>query len=102
MIDRGIIKWQPFDSCYSSQQVLKDIISKKNNVLYPILSEDQLNIIQEKIERAYYLQDNINLDYFYNGKILSIMGKINYLDIPRKKIIINNSSINFRQIININ
>lgn len=102
MIDRGIIKWQPFDSCYSSSKILKDINNDKNKVIYPTLSEDQLYIIEEKIECAYHLNEIINLDYFYNGKIINIIGKINYIDIQQKSIYINNKSIYFRQIININ
>ena len=49
MIDRGIIKWQPFDSCYSGSKILKDINNEKNREIFPTLSEDQLCILEEKI-----------------------------------------------------
>lgn len=102
MIDRGIIKWQPFDSCYSSLKIINDINKTKNKVVLPTLSEDQLYLIEEKIFTAFYLKEIIALDYFYNGKILKIKGKINYIDKQQKKIYINNKIIYFKQIININ
>ena len=46
MIDRGIIKWQPFDSCYSSSKILNDIHNKKSREILPTLSEDQLDILE--------------------------------------------------------
>ena len=51
MIDRGIIKWHPFDSCYSSAKILNEIHIKKEKETLPILSEDQLNVLEEKIKQ---------------------------------------------------
>lgn len=101
MIDRGIIKWQPFDSCYSSTKILNDIYNKKNRKIFPILSEDQLFILEEKIIDAYHLNEVISIEYFYNGDILNIKGKINSLDYQNKKLYINNKLIYFKQIIKI-
>jgi len=101
MTERGIIKWQPFDSCYSSSKIIKDINSKKNKVNFPILSEDQLYSIEEKIFTALHLNEIIKLEYFFDGKILNITGKINYIDSNQKKLIINNKKIYIKQIINI-
>ena len=41
MTDRGIIKWQPFNSCFSSASVLNEVNKEKNKVAFPELSEDQ-------------------------------------------------------------
>ena len=101
MIDRGIIKWHPFDSCYSSEKILKDINNKKNRKILPILSEDQLHNLEEKIIDAYHLNDFINIEYFYNGRIININGKISSINLQDKKIYINNNIIYFKQIINI-
>lgn len=101
MIDRGIIKWQPFNSCFSSEKMLKEITNKKNRLDYPILSDDQLSIIEENILTAYHLKESISILYFYDGKKLQITGKINYIDINNKEIYINNKKIYFKQIINI-
>jgi len=101
MIDRGIIKWQPFDSCYSSSKILNEIYNKKNRKTFPVLSEDQLFNLEEKIIDAYHLNEIINIEYFYNGNIINIKGKINLLDCQTKKLYINNKLIYFKQIINI-
>ena len=101
MIDRGIIKWQPFDSCYSGEKVLKDITNEKNKNFFPILSEDQLHFLEEKIFDSYHLNEKVNIEYFYNGKIYKITGTIESINLLNKNIHIKNSIIYFKQIINI-
>lgn len=100
MIDRGIIKWQPFNTI-DNNQILKDITVSKNRIKFPILSEDQLKIIQEKVITAYNLKNIIQIDYFYDGKIWQIIGQINYLNITKKVLLINKNSIHFSQILKI-
>lgn len=101
MIDRGIIKWQPFDSCYSSNNILKDIYKQKNKHIFPILSEDQLLELEEKILNAYYLNEIISIRYFYNGSLHQINGKIKSINLQEKKIHINENNIYFKQIIQV-
>lgn len=101
MIDRGIIKWHPFDSCYSSAKILNEIHIKKEKETLPILSEDQLNVLEEKIKHAYFLKEKVDIKYFYNGKILNIQGIISYLNVQSKNINLNNKIIYLNQILNI-
>ena len=100
MIDRGIIKWQPFNTI-DNNQILKDITVSKNRIKFPILSEDQLKIIQEKVITAYNLKNIIQINYFYDGKIWQVTGQINYLNITKKVLLINKNSIHFSQILKI-
>ena len=102
MIDRGIIKWQPFDSCFSSNKVLKEIKNNKEKMIFPILSPDQLNYLEEKIMDAYHLREIIIIDYYYDGKIYNIKGIIKEINLQSKMIYINNKIIYFKQILNIN
>lgn len=101
MLDRGIIKWQPFNSCFDSKQIIEDISSKRQKINLPILSDDQINIIEEKIINAYNLKVNIKILFFYEGNIKEIKGKINYLDYNKKEIYINKIKIYFKQIVKI-
>lgn len=101
MIDRGIIKWQPFDSCYSTGKILKEIHNKKNSVKFPILSDDQLLILEEKVIDAYHLNNTINIEYYYNGNLFKINGKINSINYQQKKLCVNNNTIYFKQIIKV-
>lgn len=102
MIDRGIIKWQPFNSCFSSSKILKELNYEKNKIEFPILSEDQLSLLEDKIKNAYFLKQNIKIKYYYNEQILEIIGKINNINLIKKNILINNKIIHFKQIIQTN
>jgi len=101
MTDRGIIKWQPFDSCFASRKILNDITKKKESISCPHLSEDQLYTLEEKIINAYHLNEIINIKYFYNGKIFYAKGKITFINVYNKKLRINDKDIYFKQILNI-
>ena len=102
MIDRGLIKWQPFNSCVIQKEIIKEINEERNKKTFPLLSEDQLNIIGEKIKDAYVLQTAVNIEYYKNGQILIINGKINTINFQEKKIYLNNKYIFFKQILKIN
>ena len=101
MIDRGIIKWQHFNSCFNSEKIILDIDKKKNRIKYPILSEDQIMDLENKLKDSYNLKIIINIKYYYDGCIEFIKGKIKYLDWQEKKIYINNINIYLSQILEI-
>lgn len=102
MIDRGIIKWRGFDSCYSTKNIIKDINKEKNKINMPILSEDQIKIISENIIDAFNLKINVNIEYYYDGIVKHISGKIYNINAQEKKICLNNTFIYFKQILKIN
>lgn len=102
MIDRGIIKWQPFDSCYSSEKIVKEIQKDKEKISFPTLSPDQLEVIEEAIRSAYEVQTQVQIKYFYNGVIYQTTGKIKGINLQEKKIYLNNKSIFLKQILKIN
>lgn len=101
MIDRGIIKWQPFNSCISQTNIINEINKERNKKDFPSLSEDQLYLIEEKIKDAYTLQLNVVLEYYLDGKILNINGKITAINFQEKKIYLNHKYIFFKQILKI-
>lgn len=100
--DRGMIKWQPFDSVISSKSVVKSIVKEKQKIKKPILSEEELMINEEKIIEALYCQNEIILEYYSNGYLKTIKGKIKKVDSVSKIIYLNNTSLLFNQIIAIN
>lgn len=101
MLDRGIIKWQPFDSCFNSKQIICDLENEKEKQNLPILSEDQLNVLEEEVINAYNLKQLINVQYYYNGDIKNINGQINFINFQKKEMFLNNVGIYFKQIIKI-
>jgi len=101
MIDRAIIKWQPFNSCFSGTNIINEINNNKNKAKFPALSEDQLYAIEEKIKDAYTLKIIININYYFDGKIKNAVGIINGINMQEKKICLNNKYIYFKQILKI-
>ena len=68
--DRGMIKWQPFNSVVSGKQMVRDVIKEKNKVKMPNLSEEQRKNIEEKLIIAFYENELITLDFYFQGKII--------------------------------
>ena len=99
MIDRGMIKWQPFDSCFSSRSIVKSVQEEKNKIFPPILSNEQIAFIETKIMDAYNLQSLITMTYYFNGNIIKETGKISSVHFIKKEIVLNNKFIYFGQIV---
>ena len=101
-IDRGIIKWQPFDSIISSNKVINNILKEKQKINKPVLSEEQLENIQNALLEAYNNEILTNIEYYKNGTILKEKAIIKILDLLHNRIILNtNKVIYFNQIIKI-
>ncbi len=101
IMDRGIIKWQPFNSCFNPDLVIEALNKERDKINYPTLSEDQLNVLEFKIKEAFELQIFVNIEYYYAGKIQNIAGQIIGFNINKNKILINNQEIYFKQILKI-
>lgn len=99
--DRGIIKWQPFDSVISGKNVIKSIMQEKEKIKKPILSEEETNQIEDMIIEAFYEESEVILEYYKNGFIKTIKGKIKKIDHITKMIYLNNTSLLFNQILSI-
>ena len=100
--DRGMMKYQPFDSLTNSLAMKHELQLKKNKVTMPTLSEDQLETIDLKIKEAYYNNDNIKIYYYSNGKILDKTNKILKIDNIKKIIVLNdNTKVFYKQIVDV-
>ncbi len=105
MIDRGFIKWQPFNSLISNKEVLASIKEAKTNFLNskPKLFPEEIEKLNEELKDAYYSHSLINLTYYENNHLKTI--KTNIIAIyPNSNTLklTNNKIISFNQIININ
>lgn len=102
MNDRGMVKWAPFNSVINGSEILKEINFEKCKVTKPILSEEQIRELEEKIITAYSGNILTSIYFYKNGHINIINGRITKLDSVNKIIIIDNKSkIYFNNIINI-
>ena len=100
-LDRGIIKWQPFDSVTPSKKMIDKLLNEKLKINKPILSEEQLNSIQNGLFEAYNNEIITTIEYYKNGYILKEIGKIATINPNVSKVIINNKTIYFNQIVKI-
>ena len=100
--DRGIIKWQPFESLTPTKQIIKSILLEKSKVTKPTLSDEEIKYLEDKIIEAYYSSININIHYYTNGYIKVTKGKIKKIDQIYKMIYLdNNLKLLFNQILDI-
>ncbi len=103
MNDRKMIKWLPFDSVVSSENVVRKIISDKEKITMPILSEDQYMEIECLIRKSFSLKENITITYLKNNKITKLFNYVKSIDNQNKRIILsNNQIVYYNQIIHIN
>ena len=100
--DRGMIKYQPFDSLTNSYWMKKELQKNKNKITQPTLSEDQLEEIDMKIKEAYFNKDMIKIYYYFNGAILKKEIKIKLIDYNKKQIVLSdNTKIYYKQIVSV-
>ena len=100
MMDRGMVKWQPFNAVIDGTVMINDVLSKKNKVKMPVLCDEQRYEIQEKIFYYYRTQELVKIKYYKNGNIYVQEGQISFIDRNEHNIIINNKiKVFFVQII---
>jgi len=101
MNDRGIIKWQPFESVISSSVIAREIREEKSKIQKPILSEEQKIIIENNILEAFYENVPISILYFKDNHLYKKKNKIIKIYPTNKKIIFDDYSyLYFNQIVN--
>lgn len=102
MTNRGMMKWQPFSAVTPGTILVTEVLKKKNRHEMPVLSDDQITNIENKLLLSYKLQSPIKIKYYKNYGIFLKEGIISKIDISSKKIFINNNSyLYFSQIIEI-
>lgn len=91
MSDRKMIKWQPFNSLMNPNKVINEILYEKEKIKKPVLSTDQLVILQQKIILAYESNIEVNITYYNNGYLKNKTGIIKTIDRTNHKIIFDNN-----------
>ncbi len=91
MKQRGMVKWQPFASLPEQAEYINKLIHEMNKVDRPILSEDQLNELNEILFRCFENKEVVSLNYYHDGYIYLVEGKIIKIDGIRKMIVIENN-----------
>lgn len=81
--------------------MMQNIMQEKNRMAMPQLSEDQKANIERKLIIAFYENNTVSIEYFYNGKIQLLKDQIKKIDSTYHKIYFNKQVLLFDQIINV-
>jgi hypothetical protein len=79
-VDRGIIKWAPFDALVGFHGILQEMRHQMFKSDKPTLSEDQYAELNQKLNLAFNLQLEIQVSYFSDGYVKTTFGFIKKLD----------------------
>lgn len=102
MHDRGEIKWAPFNSVINGKYLMKNIEKEKSKIPKPLLSDEQIENIENIIKEAYINKVLIEFTIYKGGFIKQIKGLINNIEPSNKKILLENHKyIYFCEIINV-
>ncbi|HEY8405786.1 MAG TPA: YolD-like family protein [Acholeplasma sp.] len=89
-LDRGIIKWLPFDGLVGFHDLIKDLKYRLGKKEKPILSEDQMMEMDYKFKQA--LKDNLEMfiTYYEDGYLKDTVGHVLKLDLIERKLMLDN------------
>src|SRR5690554_6561907 len=85
-IDRGIIKWQPFDGLSGFTEMLESIRYHQGKQSKPLLLDDQLAEMDRHLKEAITFKKMIHITYYQDGNLYPYEGFIQQFD-PYKHII---------------
>lgn len=98
--NRENAKWAPFASVVQGSEMINDVLSGRDKVEMPILSEDQIQVIEDKIYTAFHNNENVKIKFYSNGRFIIKEGKIKKIDKYAGKIVFfSNFSLFFSQIV---
>lgn len=77
---RGIVKWNAFKTIPQQYEILEQHIEDQNKINMPLLSDDQLQEINEKVQ--YKMKNHIvsDVSYWKNGYISTLQCYISNVD----------------------
>ncbi|WP_422396803.1 YolD-like family protein [Staphylococcus hominis] len=77
---RGMVKWQAFKTVPEQYEILEQYIKDQNKIPMPLLSEDQLEEINEKVHDKIQTNRIAEISYWENGYISTLNCYIQKLD----------------------
>jgi hypothetical protein len=85
-VDRGIIKWNPFDALAGYGSMLEEMRRRRNAKERPELSEDARAELDLAFQEAVTFQKEIELRYYRKGYVLVTYGRVMSVDRVRRRI----------------
>ncbi|HAX03148.1 MAG: hypothetical protein A2Y45_06915 [Tenericutes bacterium GWC2_34_14] len=87
-VDRGIIKWAPFDALVGYGAMIRELKLRLNRLDKPELSDDQYDEMNQKLMIANHQDIEISVTYYEDGYFKTTYGKIKKIDTISKMIIL--------------
>ena len=81
--------WMPFNAVCDGMLLADAIERKKRYIRKPLLSDDQLELLQEKIIESYSTNSTIKIKYYLDGYYYYMNEKIKKIDINNRKLFFN-------------
>ena len=101
-VDRGIIKWSPFDALVGYHSLIQELKYRLGKQDRPILSDDQYEEMNRKLQIAVYQNLEIEVEYYKDGYTRFSLGTIRKIDWIQHVIILSTfEKISAHDIINI-
>ena len=100
MSDRGMKKWAPFASLIEQSTILEEMFYEKNKKVKPSISNERAEKINQILSS--YQGQTVRIKYYYEGYLYEVSVVIKRVDVLNKKVILEDGSIPFKEIIDIN
>lgn len=97
--DRKMMKWIPFHALLEQGDYINDLLKGREYKEMPVLSSDQLDDLNYKLETAAVFHSEVEITYFKNNDYHKVSGIITRTDIYTKELFINEVPIPSQSII---
>lgn len=91
---RDIRKWNAFKTLPQQYEQLEQYVQDQNKIDMPILSDEQVQILNDKLNMKIKYNSKANVEYYSDGYIYSISGLIKKIDVIESLLIITNDKGN--------
>ena len=98
-VDRGMVKYAPFQSLTAQAESLAKMKAKRNHKPKPQISADRIEEINSYLSG--YSGQDATLTYWVDGDLRKLVGKIRKIDTNCRKIYLGPIGIDFSNIIDI-
>lgn len=87
---RGKIKWNAFKTLPEQYEQLEQYVQDQNKIDMPILSDEQVQILNDKLNSKIYNNSFATIEYYKDGYTFSIQGYIKKVDTLESTLTITN------------
>ncbi len=96
-----MLKWLPFEALETQGQALQELYTKLNQKEKPLLSEDQLQLMQYHLEEALNKKLTVEVKLYYHGVIERVQGRIKCVDFSHRTLILDQKCLDVDAIIDL-